>query len=130
MLIKVHSKTMYKTKGEIEMNIDRELLKGSTNLLVLSVLKNENMYGYQMIKRIKEESENVFEFQEGTLYPILHKLEEKGLISSYWDETSGKKRKYYAITEEGKKHLESKKEEWKLFTTKVNKVIGGVLFEY
>lgn len=130
MLIKIHSKTMYKTKGEIEMNIDRELLKGSTNLLVLSVLKNENMYGYQMIKRIKEESENVFEFQEGTLYPILHKLEEKGLISSYWDETSGKKRKYYAITEEGKKHLESKKEEWKLFTTKVNKVIGGVLFEY
>lgn len=130
MLIKIHSKTMYKTKGETEMNIDRELLKGSTNLLVLSVLKNENMYGYQMIKRIKEESENVFEFQEGTLYPILHKLEEKGLISSYWDETSGKKRKYYAITEEGKKHLESKKEEWKLFTTKVNKVIGGVLFEY
>ena len=130
MLINIRSKTMYKTKGEIEMNIDRELLKGSTNLLVLSVLKNENMYGYQMIKRIKEESENVFEFQEGTLYPILHKLEEKGLISSYWDETSGKKRKYYAITEEGKKHLESKKEEWKLFSTKVNKVIGGVLFEY
>lgn len=112
------------------MNIDRELLKGSTNLLVLSVLKNENMYGYQMIKKIKEESENVFEFQEGTLYPILHKLEEKGLISSYWDESSGKKRKYYAITDEGKKHLESKKEEWKLFSTKVNKVIGGVLFEY
>ena len=130
MLINIHGKTMYKTKGEIEMNIDRELLKGSTNLLVLSVLKNENMYGYQMIKKIKEESENVFEFQEGTLYPILHKLEEKGLISSYWDESSGKKRKYYAITDEGKKHLESKKEEWKLFSTKVNKVIAGVLFEY
>ncbi len=130
MLTDIHSKTMHKTKGENGMNIDRELLKGSTNLLVLSVLKNENMYGYQMIKKIKEESENVFEFQEGTLYPILHKLEEKGLISSYWDESSGKKRKYYAITDEGKKHLESKKEEWKLFSTKVNKVIGGVLFEY
>ena len=56
------------------MKVDRELLKGSTNLLVLSVLENENMYGYEMIKKIKAKSENVFEFQEGTLYPILHKL--------------------------------------------------------
>ena len=68
------------------MKVDRELLKGSTNLLVLSVLENENMYGYEMIKKIKAKSENVFEFQEGTLYPILHKLEEKGWITSYWDE--------------------------------------------
>ena len=105
------------------MKVDRELLKGSTNLLVLSVLENE------MIKKIKAKSENVFEFQEGTLYPILHKLEEKGWITSYWDEVSGKKRKYYAITEDGKKHLKSKKEEWQLFSTNVNKVIGGVLFE-
>ena len=111
------------------MKVDRELLKGSTNLLVLSVLENENMYGYEMIKKIKLQSENVFEFQEGTLYPILHKLEEKGWISSYWDEFSGKKRKYYSITEDGKKHLKSKKEEWKIFSTKVNQVIGGVLFE-
>ena len=111
------------------MKLDRELLKGSTNLLVLSVLENENMYGYEMIKKIKVESENVFEFQEGTLYPILHKLEEKGLISSYWDDFTGKKRKYYSITEDGKKHLDAKKEEWKIFSTKVNQVIGGVLFE-
>lgn len=111
------------------MNIDRELLRGSTNLLVLSVLEKENLYGYQMIKKLKMKSENVFEFQEGTLYPILHKLEEKGWITSYWDEVAGKKRKYYAITEDGKKHLKSKKEEWQLFSTNVNKVIGGVLFE-
>ena len=111
------------------MKIDRELLKGSTNLLVLSVLENENMYGYEMIKKIKVESENVFEFQEGTLYPILHKLEENGLITSYWDEASGKKRKYYSITDEGRKQLKSKKQEWKMFSTKVNQVIGGVLYE-
>lgn len=117
-------------KGGIEMKVDRELLKGSTNLLVLSVLENENMYGYEMIKKIKTKSENLFEFQEGTLYPILHKLEEKGFISSYWDEVSGKKRKYYSITDEGKKQLKSKKEEWKEFSTRVNQVIGGVLFEY
>ena len=73
------------------MKINKELLKGSTELIVLGVLENENMYGYQMIKELKEKSENVFEFQEGTLYPILHKLEEKGWILSYWDVIGGKK---------------------------------------
>ena len=92
------------------MKIDKELLKGSTDLLVLSVLENKNMYGYQMIKEIKMKSKDLFEFQEGTLYPILHKLEEKKYISSYWDEVCGKKRKYYTITTEGKRHYKAKKE--------------------
>lgn len=112
------------------MKINRELLKGSTDLLVLSVLENENMYGYQMIKEIKLKSEGLFEFQEGTLYPILHKLEEKNFIISYWNEVSNKRRKYYAITAEGKKYYEAKKEEWKTFSESVNQIIGGVLFEY
>ena len=111
------------------MKINKELLKGSTDLLVLSVLENENMYGYQMIKEIKSKSGDVFEFQEGTLYPILHKLEEKKYISSYWDESTSKKRKYYSITENGRKQLKAKKQEWELFSAKVNQVIGGVLFE-
>ncbi len=112
------------------MKIDKELLKGSTDLLVLSVLENKNMYGYQMIKEIKMKSKDLFEFQEGTLYPILHKLEEKKYISSYWDEVCGKKRKYYTITTEGKRHYKAKKEEWRNFSGSVNQVIGGVLFEY
>lgn len=111
------------------MKISRELLKGSTNLLVLSLLENENMYGYQMIRKLSEKSQNVFELQEGTLYPILHSLEEKNYISSYWDETGAKKRKYYSITSEGKKHLKEKKQEWKTFSSGVNQVVGGVLFE-
>lgn len=112
------------------MKVSRELLKGSTNLLVLSLLENENMYGYQMIKKLSQKSENVFELQEGTLYPILHSLEEKNYISSYWDNTGIKKRKYYTITKEGKKHLKDKKEEWTIFSTGVNQVVGGVLFGY
>ena len=110
------------------MKISKELLKGSTNLLVLSVLENENMYGYQMIKEIKSKSGDVFEFQEGTLYPILHSLEEKGLITSYWDETGSKKRKYYSITKKGKEQLKEKKEEWKIFSNGINQVLGGVSF--
>lgn len=84
------------------MKIDKELLKGSTGMLILNLLEHENMYGYQMIKRLSEKSENVFEFKEGTLYPILHALEEKGYINSYWDESTAKKRKYYSITGERK----------------------------
>ena len=89
------------------MKLDRELLKGSTNLLVLSVLENENMYGYEMIKKIKVESENVFEFQEGTLYPILYRLEDDKFVESKWSEAVGKKvpRKYYVITKEGREAL-------------------------
>ena len=87
-------------------------------MLVLSLLENEDMYGYQMIKKLSEKSQNVFELQEGTLYPILHSLEEKNLISSYWDNTGAKKRKYYSITKKGKKHLKEMKEEWKLFESR------------
>ena len=99
-------------------------------MLVLSLLENEDMYGYQMIKKLKEKSQNIFEFQEGTLYPILHNLEERNYICSYWDDTGSKKRKYYSITKEGKKHLKEKKQEWQIFSNGVNQVVGGVLFGY
>jgi PadR family transcriptional regulator PadR len=115
-------------KGGRKLKINKELLKGSTTMLILEMLKDENMYGYQMIKRLKEKSENVFELKEGTLYPILHSLEEENLITSYWDETTAKKRKYYAITEKGKKQLKERKEEWNTFSNGINKVIGGVSF--
>ena len=110
------------------MKIDKELMKGSTTLLILNLLDKENLYGYQLIKKLSEESENIFNLKEGTLYPILHGLEEKGFISSYWDDTTGKKRKYYSITKQGKKQLKESKEEWKVFSGAVNKVIGGVSY--
>lgn len=110
------------------MKLSKELLKGSTDMLVLSILENESMYGYQMIKKLKETSEDVFELKEGTLYPILHTLEEKRYITSYWDESSSKKRKYYSITKKGKDVLKEKETEWKIFSNGVNKVLGGVSF--
>lgn len=107
------------------MKINKELLKGSTTMLVLRLLESDNMYGYEMIKDLKERSEDVFELKEGTLYPILHSLEENGLISSYWDESTAKKRKYYTITKDGRKYLRDKKEEWKIFRGGIDKVLGG-----
>lgn len=110
------------------MKVSKELLKGSTTMLVLNLLEKENMYGYQMIKILSEKSEKVFELKEGTLYPILHSLEENNLITSYWDESTGKKRKYYSITKAGKNLLKEKQQEWKIFSNGINKVIGGVSF--
>ena len=112
------------------MKLSKELLKGSTDMLVLSILENESMYGYQMIKKLREKSNNIFNLQEGTLYPILHNLESKDYITSYWDTTNSKKRKYYTITKEGKKYLKDKKEEWKIFSNGINDVVGGILYEY
>ena len=112
------------------MKVSKELLKGSTDLLVLTLIEKEPMYGYQMIKELRKKSENVFNLQEGTLYPILHTLEQKNYITSYWNTSGTKKRKYYAISKEGKKHLKDKKEEWDCFINGVNNVVGGVLFGY
>ncbi|HHV63913.1 MAG TPA: PadR family transcriptional regulator [Peptococcaceae bacterium] len=108
------------------MAIDKNLMSGSTTLLVLSLLETKDQYGYEMIKELERRSEKVFTLKEGTLYPILHKLENDGMITSYEKEsTAGKRRKYYSLTKEGKKLLAAKKQEWLAFSQKVNQVIGG-----
>lgn len=106
------------------MKISKELIKGSTATLVLSVLKNKDLYGYKIIKEIQLQSENVFELKEGTLYPILHALEEEGCLESYWEEADNRKRKYYHLTRKGERRLKEKKEEWQVYSRSVGKVLG------
>ncbi|MGN1421072.1 MAG: PadR family transcriptional regulator [Eubacterium sp.] len=106
------------------MRYSKELLKGSTSILVLSILEKEDMYGYKIIRELEIRSENAFEMSEGTLYPILHALEKEKCLTSYWQEFDGRNRKYYHITEKGKKLLADKKNEWKDFSTNVNKVLN------
>ena len=106
------------------MKISKELIKGSTSTLVLSVLKSEDMYGYKIIKELQNRSEDVFVLKEGTLYPILHALEKEGYLESYWDEFDNRKRKYYHLTRKGKKQLEAKKEEWQVYSKSVGKVLS------
>lgn len=109
------------------MKINKELVKGSTAILILSLLEREDMYGYQITKELKLRSENVFEMKEGTLYPMLHSLENEGAVKAYWTDTdSGKRRKYYSITKEGKALLDSRKEEWNLYKKAVDTVLGGI----
>lgn len=112
------------------MKINKELMKGSTSILILSLLEKEDMYGYQIIQALKKKSDNVFDMKEGTLYPMLHGLENENAIESYWlDADNGKRRKYYRITKEGKKLLKHKKSEWETYTKAVNSIIGGACFE-
>ncbi len=107
------------------MKIDKELIKGSTVILILTLLDRQPMYGYEMIKEIENSSGGVFSFKEGTLYPILHTLEADGYVQSYWSEQPGqRKRKYYSITDTGRAQLKSKQQEWRTFRMAVDQVIG------
>ena len=82
------------------MAVDKSLVSGSTMMLILKLLEEKDMYGYEMIETLREKSENVFELKAGTLYPLLHGLEEKEFVKSYEQEAGGKTRKYYSITRE------------------------------
>ncbi len=106
------------------MTQEKELVGASTALLILGVLAKSPDYGYQIVKRINQEAETIFQWQEGTVYPLLHKLEEEGWIRSQWETAeNGRKRKYYYITSEGKETLESKVKQWKEFSGVINRIM-------
>ena len=108
------------------MKIDKGLIGGSTVLLLLSLLEEKDRYGYEIIKELASRSNKTFQFKEGTLYPVLHKLENSGYVKSYMAKgDTGKERKYYQITKKGEKQLIEEKNKWKLFSVAVNKVVGG-----
>lgn len=108
------------------MKVNKELLKGTTTLFVLQLLEDGDKYGYEMTRELEARSESLFQLKEGTLYPILHALENKNYIESYWEDTKlDRKRKYYRITEEGRKELKNKKQEWFTYAKGVNQVLGG-----
>lgn len=113
------------------MKIDKSLQSGSTTMLILKLLEKEDMYGYQMIETLERRSNNVFTLKAGTLYPILHTLEQKGMISAYEDEAEGgRPRRYYQITESGRNQLMEKQQEWEAYAGAVNHVLKGALCTY
>ena len=108
------------------MKKDKSVLSGNTTLLVLSLLDEKDCYGYQIIEELAKRSENVFHLKTGTLYPLLHGLEDEGMVSSY-DAVAegGRTRKYYRITSSGQALLEEKQAEWASYTSAVNRVLSG-----
>ena len=108
------------------MKFDKNLTSVGTSLLLLQLLSGGDMYGYQIISELAQRSRNVFEFQEGTLYPVLHSMEKNGYVESYQTKTEGgRMRKYYRITASGTRQLKEKKAEWNTFSTALNQMIGG-----
>lgn len=107
------------------MKIEKSLLSGSTPLLVLSLLKDGDKYGYEMIEELARRSDDTFQLKEGTLYPLLHTLEKEKYVTSYIQQTpNGRERKYYRLTDLGLAQLEYKEKEWKVFSQTVNAVLG------
>ncbi len=97
-------------------------------MLILRLLDEKDMYGYEMIDTLRKKSNNVFELKAGTLYPLLHGLEEKNYVTTFEQENAGKVRKYYSITKEGRGVLAAKKSEWQEYQTAVSGVLAmGVL---
>lgn len=110
------------------MTIDKTLLAGSTATLILKLLDGQDMYGYQMIEELARRSDNTFQMKAGTLYPLLHGLEKRGLLESYEESAdSSRIRKYYRLTSKGRKHLKEKTDEWQEYSSAVNKILGGGL---
>ncbi len=116
-------------KGCDKVKYGRELLKGSTEHLILSLIAQEPLYGYRLIKEMKKRSQGYFQFKEGTLYPALHRLERERLIKGKWERLStGQERRYYYLTGLGQRALNDKKAEWLSFSAAVNLIIEPANF--
>lgn len=107
-----------------DMAVDKTLMSGSMTMLLLRLLADKDMYGYEMIDTLRQRSQNVFELKAGTLYPLLHNLEDKGMLTSYEQDAGGKTRKYYSITKAGRQLLKSKEAEWQEYSQAVTNVLA------
>ena len=106
------------------MNFDSDLIRGVADLIILKLVSERAMYGYEIIKLVNERTNGKFEWKEGTLYPVLHRLEASKLLSAEWqDAGNGRRRKYYRLALAGEKVLSGKKTEWKEFCTAVDAVL-------
>ena len=106
------------------MKFNRGLIGGSTDLLILYLIYTRDMYGYEIIQELEDKSDGDFLFREGTLYPILHRLEKDKYLESYNKKGDrGRARKYYKITETGKNFLEEEYNMWGDFIKAVDKVL-------
>ncbi len=108
------------------MSIDRRLAAGSTDMLLLKLLEQEDMYGYQIIEELRRRSNHVFDLKAGTLYPLLHQLTQKGYLTAREQAVGeARVRKYYHLTKKGADYLAAREREWRDFAGAVHGVLGG-----
>ena len=99
---------------ERSMKRERELMRGAGPVAVLQLLKRREMYGYEIAETLSRRTSGVLAMGQSTLYPLLYSLESKGLVESRWAESeSGRKRRYYRLTEQGEEFLDQRRVEWR-----------------
>ena len=110
------------------MKFERDLIRSVAEPIVLKLVAERAMYGYEIIKVVNERTNQSFEWKEGTLYPCLHRLESHGLIESEWlTAESGKDRKYYKITRKGRQRLKAKLSEWTAFSSAMESLLANII---
>src|SRR5262245_12725795 len=107
--------------------LNPELMRGSLDLMVLSVLAGGKRYGYLLQQELRDASRGMVDMPAGTLYPLLHRLEGDKLIRARWDETTGRRRKWYELTDAGRKRLTQQAREWHAFTLCLREILSPVL---
>lgn len=114
------------------IDIERQLKKGVLSIIVLKLLSLKDMYGYELMKLLEQQSDGYYKLKEGSLYPVLYRLEDKKLIKSYWKNEGSKKtvpRKYYKVTQQGTDAIGPLIEKWSRFMKVSNDLLlqeGGV----
>jgi transcriptional regulator len=105
---------------------DRELKKGSAELLILSLVENRPRHGYEISKLIEERSGGVLKFNVASFYPLLYRLEKRGFLEGHWVEKAGqRRRRYYRLTAQGRKVLKEQKNTWAEFVNAINRITGA-----
>ena len=96
------------------MSINKDLVAASSTPLVLAILAEGDSYGYAILKRVRDLSGGELEWTDGMLYPVLHRLERSGLVESRWEKAeTGRRRKYYRVTEAGREQLADERRQWR-----------------
>jgi PadR family transcriptional regulator PadR len=107
------------------MDYDREFLTGTVGVLILSLLAEREMYGYEILREAERRSSSAFRLKEGTLYPALHQMERAGVLKARWHEAeSGRSRKYYCLTAKGRRRAESKRRQWTDISAAMRAILG------
>jgi transcriptional regulator len=101
-----------------------DVVKGQLDSLILATVADEPAHGYAILQQLKLRSSGAFDLAEGTLYPALHRLERDGLLSSAWSRQSGRRRRLYRLTAAGRSTLQTRRQEWKRFSSAVEAVLG------
>lgn len=103
--------------------MNSEALNGHLDLLVLAIVADGPVHGYGVIDHLREHSDGSFDLAEGTVYPVLHRLERAGLLAHEWSEASGRRRKLYRLTEAGTARLTTQRTDWREFVAAVESIL-------